>query len=213
MQGRFHLMGTTTRHRILRSWRRRLLRVGALAAILYLGMLLSLLALETELVYHPSPASASWREPSSPTVREVEMTGPSGERLYGWWCPAEGATGALLYCHGNGGNLSIWADHIEMIRQELGESVLIFDYPGYGKSEGHPDQAACCAAADAAYDWLRKEAKIPAERILIYGGSLGGGPAVDLASRRPPRALLLACTFTSLPEVGQSRNPWLPVAG
>jgi fermentation-respiration switch protein FrsA (DUF1100 family) len=98
-----------------------------------------------------------------------------------------------------------------MIRKELRQSVLIFDYPGYGKSEGHPGQAACCAAADAAYDWLRTKAQIPAERILIYGGSLGGGPAVDLASRRRHRALLLACTFTSLPEVRQSHYPWLPV--
>jgi fermentation-respiration switch protein FrsA (DUF1100 family) len=139
------------------------------------------------------------------------MTSSSGARLHGWWCPAEGATGALLYCHGNGGNLSVWADHVEMVRTELGESVLIFDYPGYGKSEGHPNEAACCAAANTAYDWLRDQAQIPAERILIYGGSLGGGPAVDLASRRPHRALLLACTFTSLPEVGQAHYPCLPV--
>ena len=204
-------MDTTTRARILRPWRRRLLRIGAVAAIVYLAILVCLIVLETELVYHPSPASLSWREPSSLTVRDVEMTGPSGGRLHGWWCPTEGATGALLYCHGNGGNLSVWADHVEMIRKELGESVLIFDYPGYGKSEGHPDQAACCAAADAAYHWLLKQARVPAERILIYGGSLGGGPAVDLASRRPHRALLLACTFTSLPEVSQTHYPWLPV--
>jgi fermentation-respiration switch protein FrsA (DUF1100 family) len=92
----------------------------------------------------------------------------------------------------------------------LGISVLIFDYPGYGRSDGTPTEAGCYAAADAAYHWLTQTMKVPPEQLLLYGGSLGGGVAVDLASRHPHRALILVKTFTSIPDVAQSVYPWLP---
>ena len=69
-----------------------------------------------------------------------------------------------------------------------GQAVLIFDYPGYGRSGGKPTEAGCYAAGDAAYDWLIDAQKIAGERIMLYGGSLGGGMATELASRRPHRA-------------------------
>src|SRR5262249_58324820 len=117
----------------------------------------------------------------------------------------------LLYCHGNAGNLSHRAGAVAALQKLLGVPILIFDYPGYGKSAGRPTEAGCCAAAEAAYDWLTGTQKVPPERLLLYGGSLGGGVAVDLASRRPYGALILMKTFTSMPDVGQSLYPWLPV--
>ena len=98
-----------------------------------------------------------------------------------------------------------------MLRHQIGESVLIIDYPGYGKSSGSPSEAGCYAAADAAYDWLTKTQGIAGEKIVLYGASLGGGVAVDLASRKPHRALVLIKTFTSAPDVGQHTLPWFPV--
>jgi fermentation-respiration switch protein FrsA (DUF1100 family) len=172
---------------------------------------LVLLALENRLVYHPTRAVEDWQPPPSDRVQDVELTTPTHLRLHAWWCPLEGATGALLYCHGNAGNLSHRGGSILALQRELGASVLIFDYPGYGRSEGKPSEAGCYAAAYAAYDWLLREPGVPAERILLYGGSLGGGVAVDLACRRGHRALLLANTFTAMPDVGRSLYPWLPV--
>jgi fermentation-respiration switch protein FrsA (DUF1100 family) len=95
--------------------------------------------------------------------------------------------------------------------ENLGESVLVFDYPGFGLSEGKPSEAGCYAAADAAYDWLTSIARVPAERITLFGVSLGGGVAVDLAARRPARALVLIKTFTSIPDVAAHILPGLPV--
>ncbi|HYT91809.1 MAG TPA: alpha/beta hydrolase [Gemmataceae bacterium] len=192
------------------SWKRRLLRYLSLAAITYVGLLLVLLALENSLVYHPSPAT-DWLSPPSAEVRDIDLTLPDGTKIHSWWYPRAGATGALLYCHGNAGNLSHRGGTMGLMRHHLGESVLIFDYPGYGKSAGSPSEAGCYAAADAAYDWLTKVQQIPAEKIVIYGGSLGGGVAVDLASRREHRALILCKTFTSMPDVGAGLYPWLPV--
>jgi fermentation-respiration switch protein FrsA (DUF1100 family) len=168
------------------------------------------MALENRLVYHPTPASQDWQLPPMP-VEDVHLKLPDGTPIHAWWCPRPGATGALLYCHGNAGNLSHRGHAIQALQQLLDQPVLIFDYPGYGKSGGRPSEQGCYAAADAAYAWLTQAAKIPADRVLLYGSSLGGGVAIDLASRRPHRALVVEKTFTSMPDVGQRLYPWLPV--
>ena len=117
--------------------------------------------------------------------------------------------GAILYCHGNAGNLSHRGPRSPGFAT-LGESILIFDYPGYGKSGGRPSEQGCYQAADAAYDWLICN-RIDPDKIMLYGGSLGGGVAVDLASKRKHRATVLVKTYTSLPDVGRRMFPWLPV--
>jgi fermentation-respiration switch protein FrsA (DUF1100 family) len=169
------------------------------------------MALENWLVYHPVRASQDWVEPPSDRIQDVELHTAEGTPIHAWWCPYEGARGAVLYCHGNAGNLSHRGSTLLALQRSLQQSVLIFDYPGYGKSGGRPSEAGCYAAADAAYDWLVRQQKILPRDILLYGGSLGGGVAVDLASRKPHRALVLLKTFTSTPDVAQSLYPWLPV--
>jgi fermentation-respiration switch protein FrsA (DUF1100 family) len=193
-----------------KSWFRRLLRVLGLAACTYLGVILVLAFFENWLVYHPTSANEDWQPPPSPEVKDVELTSADGTHIHAWWWPVADSEGAILYCHGNAGNLSHRGPTVEKICKALGESVLIFDYPGYGKSGGKPNEKGCYLAADAAYDWLIEQ-KIDPAKIVIYGGSLGGGVAVDLASRKKHRALVLAKTFSSLPDVGQYLHPWLPV--
>lgn len=107
--------------------------------------------------------------------------------------------------------MSYRRDSIAKLREKLGESVLIIDYPGFGKSTGRPTEQGCYAAADAAYKWLTTTKGIAADNLVLFGASLGGGVAVDLASRKPHRALILVKTFTSIPDVGQSIYPFLPV--
>ena len=192
-----------------RSWPRRLLRFLALAACVYLGVILVLAIFENWLVYFPTSAQ-DWTPPPSAEIKDIELTSADGTRIHAWWWPVAGSNGAILYCHGNAGNLSSRGPTLKKIRDALGESVLIFDYPGYGKSGGKPSEKGCYQAADAAYDWLLKQ-KIDPEKVVIYGGSLGGGVAVDLASRKKHRALVLTKTFTSLPDVAQHLHPWLPV--
>jgi fermentation-respiration switch protein FrsA (DUF1100 family) len=193
-----------------RRWRRPLAWLLGLVAVAYGGVLIVLMALENSLVYYPVPASEDWgARPDG--VSDVDLISAEGTSIHAWWAPAAGARGAVLYCHGNAGNLSHRADSIAALNRVVGESVLIFDYPGYGQSGGRPSEAGCYAAADAAYDWLVERQKIAPEHIVLYGGSLGGGVAVDLASRRPHRALVLMKTFTALPDVARTQFPWLPV--
>lgn len=193
-----------------------MLAVLGLVAICYLGVLLLLLALENRLLYYPARASDDWVDPATIPlkVEDVELTSADGTRLHAWWCPLSGgesATEAMLFCHGNAGNLSHRAWLIADWHKHLRMPVLIFDYPGYGKSAGSPSEAGCYAAADAAYDWLVQEKGIPPQKILLCGESLGGGVAVDLAGRQLHRAVVLLSSFTSVPDVAQLVYPWLPV--
>jgi fermentation-respiration switch protein FrsA (DUF1100 family) len=197
-----------------RSWKRRMARRVVFGAYGYVGVLLVLLALENWFLFHPSPAAGSWEPPpDGMPVEDVRLTGADGTSLHAWWTAPDGwqpAQGAVLYCHGNAGNLSHRGYDLRGWRGQMNLAVLIFDYPGYGHSGGKPTEAGCYAAGEAAYDWLTRERHVPGERILLYGGSLGGAVATDLASRRPHRALVLVSAFTSFPDMAQKQFPWLP---
>jgi len=189
---------------------------AALAATVLLG---GCEALENRLVFYPThkpePVCPDGipltKNPSPWRAQPFDLFTVDGTRIRAWWCPYPGSQGAILYCHGTAGDLSHRSDPVVALLQELKESVLVFDYPGFGLSDGKPSELGCYAAANAAYDWLTSTAQIPANRIILFGISLGGGVAVDLASRRPARALVLIKTFTSLPDVAAHILPLVPV--
>jgi fermentation-respiration switch protein FrsA (DUF1100 family) len=197
-----------------RSWRRAFLRLLKAGIVCYVGVIVLLMLLETRIVFHPVRASEHWKKtPTNLRVEDVEVTAKDGVGIHAWWCPVAGwepAQGAVLFCHGNGCNLSQRAAAVLQWQKEMGQAVLILDYPGYGWSEGAPTEAGCYAAADAVYEWLTQEQRISPEHVLLYGESLGGGVVVDLASRRPCRALVLEKTFTSVADTAQRLYPWLP---
>ncbi len=197
-----------------KSWWYAALRLAVGGVYLYAAVILLLLALENRMLYRPVAAAAHWNTPPRGLdPRDVEFTGADGTRLHGWWCAPPGWTpeqGALLFCHGNSGNLSYLGPAALQWRDQLGVAVFLFDYPGYGRSSGEPCEAGCYAAADAAYDWLVRTQGVPSGRLLLLGQSLGGGVAVDLAARRPHRALILTSTFLSFPDVAQATVPVVP---
>jgi fermentation-respiration switch protein FrsA (DUF1100 family) len=203
------------------SWWQRLWRIIRLPLFCYLGVLFVLWLLENSLVF-PASGPGEWEPAPSADIKDVFLTSAGGTQIHAWWCPLTSSPSpdgkgvrseeeALLYCHGNGGNLSHRGASILKLRDFLKVHVLIFDYPGYGKSAGRPTEQGCYQAGEAAYDWLVTEQKIDPRRIILYGGSLGGGVAVDLGSRKPHRAIVLAKTFTSCPDTAAHLYPWLPV--
>jgi fermentation-respiration switch protein FrsA (DUF1100 family) len=176
-------------------------------------VLIVLLLLENYFLFHPLSHACWDPPPTGLSVEDVELTTAGGCRLHGWWTRPAGwdpGQGALLYFHGNAGNLSGRGEAVRAWRDQLGLAVLIVDYPGYGRSQGRPSEAGCYAAGEAAYDWVTRQAGVPAEQVILYGGSLGGAIATDLAVRRPYRALVLVSTFTSFPDMAQKTVPWLP---
>lgn len=169
-------------------------------------------ALQARLVYFPDHDDAGDPSRVGLDFREVFFETVSGRRLHGWMVPApDGGTGyTLLYCHGNAGNIT---HRLESIRQfvELGLSVFIFDYGGYGKSEGRPGEQTTYDDAEAAWDCLTGELGVDDRTVILFGRSLGGAVAIEMARRVRARALIVESCFTSVPELGSRLYPWLPV--
>lgn len=142
--------------------------------------------------------------------QEVQLTTADGERLHAWWIERADAHGALLFLHGNGGNISHRLDSIRLFH-EAGLSVLIPDYRGYGASSGRPGERGTYLDAEAAWHHLVDALGVEPERVVIYGESLGGAIASWLASRVRCGALLITAGFTSVEDMGRHYYPYLPV--
>jgi fermentation-respiration switch protein FrsA (DUF1100 family) len=152
----------------------------------------------------------NWR-PCGLAYQDVWFRSCDGTRLHGWYVPRDNPRAVVLYCHGNSGNITHRADVLRTLHDEVGASVFIFDYRGYGRSGGRPSEEGILADARAARAWLAHQAGIDPQEIVLLGHALGGGVAVDLAARYGARALVLESTFTSVPDVGASYFPRLPI--
>ncbi|MBO0727408.1 MAG: alpha/beta hydrolase [Blastocatellia bacterium] len=168
--------------------------------------------LEFMATYHPEPyvPGPDWTLPAN--GEEVWVKVSSGERVHGWFLRAidQPAIATVLHCHGNGGNLS----NVVWVAQELtkrGFDTMIFDYRGYGRSEGRlTDEWGLYADAEAVYDHLVRERGVKAEKLALYGQSLGTTAAIDLASRLPCGALIVESGLSSASDMGRVSFPWMP---
>lgn len=175
------------------------------------GVLVGLVYLKQDgLIYLPTSTLVTTPAEHGMDYEDVHFTTQDGVRLHGWFVPAPEPRGVLLFFHGNAGNLSHRMASIRIFR-ELGLSVFIFDYRGYGQSEGRPSEAGLRQDARAAWAWLRETRGVPAEEIVVFGRSLGAAVAADLAAAHPPGALILESAFTSAADLGAEVYPWLPV--
>jgi uncharacterized protein len=187
----------------------------AAALVVYLAVLILLRLFEPHLIYFPGeralvPPLARLGLP----VERVEISTEDSVKLVSWVIPAAADSAGLwlLVCHGNAGNLST-SDrplHYAGLRA-LGFSLLAFDYRGYGESEGTPGEQGLYRDAAAAYRYLRETRGVPADRIVVFGHSLGSAVAVDLVSRVPAAGLILEGAFTSVIDRGQELYPYIPV--
>jgi len=196
--------------RNLLSPRRRQFLV-ALGALLLLPVMFRWF--EHSQVYHPTRELETSGRELGHALEEVEFRAGDGVRLHGWFFPADTnsphAGWAALVCHGNGGNISHRLD-VTAALLKTGVAVFLFDYRGYGRSEGRPGEEGTYRDAQAAYTWLRQKGFV-GERIIAFGESLGGAVATELALREKVGGLVLNSTFTSIPEMGAELFPWLPV--
>lgn len=198
--------------------RSKLLKGALLVAVPYLASSAYMWDAQRQYIFEPSAQMQTTPARNGMKYEEVHIpVGSGSERgeLYGWWLPADkGDAPTLLYLHGNDKNISHGHDLDSAARMHgMGFNVLMVDYRGYGKSTGgEPSEAKVYEDAEAAWNYLLGQRASPPQRTFIYGHSLGGAIAIDLAVRHPEAAgLITESTFTTMVEMGKRKYGFLPV--
>jgi hypothetical protein len=163
------------------------------------------------LIFFPTAYPAGDWQPPGIEFEDLYFTAADGTHLHAWYLPHENPRAVLLFAHGNAGNLSDRGPVVAFLRERLRLSVMIFDYRGYGRSEGSPNEEGILMDARAARAALAQKAGVSETEIVLMGRSIGAAVMVDLAARDGARALILESTFTSLPDVASWHYAWLPV--
>lgn len=167
---------------------------------------------ENKFIYFPYKYPEGIWEPEVYGLKAEDcfFTTSDGFQLHGWFFQVESPKATVLWCHGNAGNITHRLDNIRRLLS-LGINVFIFDYRGYGRSEGEPSEDGVYRDAFAAYDFLIKNKGITPDSMIIFGRSLGAIVAVELTSERPCRGLILESSFTSAKDMAKELFPILPV--
>ena len=198
-----------------------LLPVIRILAFAYIGLAIALYLGQSNLVFMPSIDVIETPEILSIKFENIQITTRDNVNLDSWFVPAKDndlvGKGVILFCHGNGGNISNRISYLPIFR-ELGLATFLFDYRGYGKSGGTPTEEGTYADVEAAWQYLTQERQIPPQKIIIYGESLGGAIASYLAQKisqpngnNNAGGLVLASTFTSISDRAAELYPFMPI--
>jgi fermentation-respiration switch protein FrsA (DUF1100 family) len=174
------------------------------------AVLLAAYLFQDRLVFFPLQGMAADPNQAGLEYEDARIETTDGLLLHGWYVPARQGRGTVLFCHGNAGNVSHRLETLEIIHG-LGFSCLIFDYRGYGRSQGKPSERGLYDDVLAAGRWLRREKGVGARDLVLWGRSLGAAVAAYAAAKEDPAALILESAFTSVPEMGKKLYPFLPV--
>jgi len=187
--------------------------ITILAAGTYIVLCLVLFFVQAKLLFYPNIPSRKLTAVPTDTgldYESVSITTSDNIAIHGWFVKAQAAAGTLLFFHGNAGNISHRLDSIKIFH-DLGLSVFIIDYRGYGRSEGEVSEAGTYLDAESAWNYLVQARKIPAQRIIVFGRSLGAAIAAHTAARFTPGGLILESAFTSVPDMAARLYPVFPV--
>lgn len=191
-------------------WPVRVLRLIGVVAGIYVCFILVLFLLKDRFIYHPiRHPRGNWEQPAL-HVEDCTFGTSDGLRLHAWWRPAEDPDHAptLLWFHGNAGNLTHRAENLSMIPRSV--NVLLVDYRGYGKSQGHPTEKGLYLDGEAAYRYLTEERDIEPDHIIAYGRSLGTAVALQVATEREVAGLILESPFRSAGAMAHHMFPFIP---
>ncbi|MCP4153939.1 MAG: alpha/beta fold hydrolase, partial [bacterium] len=175
-----------------------LIRIAIIIVVCYLALVLFVFFRQKNMVYYPTGTIVATPAAIQLKYKEIVFTTSDRVQLYGWFVGDESKKEVILFCHGNGGNISHRLDTLSIFNQ-LGLRTFIFDYRGYGKSAGETTEEGTYLDVQAAWDYLTKHQKIPPQRIILYGRSLGGAVIANLAAKVKPRQLIIESSFTSVP--------------
>lgn len=181
-----------------------------LVLIFFIFMIVYVKYYERKGIYFPTKEVAFTPADVGLGYEDIYFVTEDGLKLNGWFIPAENPRATLLYNHGNAGNI---ADRVEIIKifNKLNLDVFIYDYRGYGKSQGKPSEQGLYRDAMAAYLYLISRNDVDKGRIILYGKSIGAAVAADLASKVKAKALIFESGFSSALDMGKKLFPFLPI--
>lgn len=190
---------------------RNLVKLGAIA-----GAVLALVAtvfvarqigmLDRQFIFFPERELTITPAQVGLKYEDVYFTADDGVELHGWWIPNEAET-TMVWFHGNAGNISHRLDNLIQLHDRVGINVFIFDYRGYGQSQGSPSEEGIYADAEAALDFVQSRGT---QRLVLFGRSLGAAVAVEMATRHRVHAVILESPFTSVRGMARRAYPFLP---
>jgi len=185
--------------------------IGLMAALILLYALL-LVSCEKKIIFHPAKFPEGYWDPASLglKVQDILFQSEDGINLHGWFFPTPDARATLLWFHGNAGNLSHRLDNIQRLFP-LSLNIFIFDYRGYGKSEGEPDEKGIYKDSLAAYNKILELEGVSVDSLFLFGRSLGGICAVETALNNLARGLILESVFTSASDMSKKIMPLIPL--
>lgn len=163
---------------------------------------------QPSMIFYPSREMVAKPSDWGLEYSDVQLVSGDGVALHGWYIPHPGAQRAVLFLHGNGGNISHRGDSVPIFHR-LGFNVLIIDYRGYGQSKGRPSEAGLYQDAASAWRYLTETREFAHQDIVIFGRSLGGAVAAQLASQVDAGALILESTLSTARDFAASAFPFL----
>ena len=178
--------------------------------VLFLAVSAGLYFYQERMVFVPSREMVMTPAEVGLPYEDVYIEVASGEKINAWFIPADGADKTVLFCHGNAGNISHRISTARFLH-DLKVNVLLFDYRGYGRSEGSSSEENVYADAQVAYDWLVREKGLNSSDLFVFGRSLGGAVAIELACRKRCAGLIVESSLTSAPELGQRMFFLVPI--
>ena len=142
---------------------------------------------------------------------DVYFAADDGIRLNGWYIPRARATSTFLWFHGNAGNISHRLENLKLLHDKVNVNIFIFDYRGYGRSDGTASEEGTYRDGAAAVKLLRQRYGVEANKLIIFGRSLGAAVAAEMAMRVQSLAVILETPFTSVRDVARDKLPFLPI--
>ena len=181
-------------------------------ALPFVMTLLCACGIEQRMIYHPSASIESTPGQAGLDFEDLFFTTRDDVRLNGWFIPHPEARSTLVWFHGNAGNVSHRVENIKLLHDQVKVNIFIFDYRGYGRSEGHPSEEGTYLDGEAAIELIRKKLGADAEKkIVLFGRSLGAAIAAEMATRFASQGLILESPFISIAEMARVMFPLLPI--
>lgn len=183
-----------------------------LTIVILVWLLMSLIVFfnQKNLIYVPLKKYTNTPKSYGLDFESIKLLTKDNETINSWFIPHKNSRATLLFLHGNGGNLSTRLDSIKIFH-ELGLSVFIIDYRGYGESSGSPSEKGTYIDAETALIFLKDIKNLTEDEIIIYGRSLGGAVAIWLANKYKSLGLIVESSFTSIIDMGKYKYPYLPI--